>query len=284
MNGKVELRVDSARKSARFLARVVAIFGCMIWAAGCSVFQREGPAPQGLIRVSALATVPDALGAAPPRRDRAPRLRGLRGETFEAEGRGIAPNGARDEVQGLALARVQARREALRSLAVRVVAFRPRADETIGQSMRAYPEWRRRLAQTLEAEAEISYERAGDEVIARSRIDGEIVADALRSSGVPAPEASEGDDPDAEEQQMALRETTRRRALEMAHDRLYEEVLKTEMPQGPLKSVVADNSAIRQNLDEMLSKIEPEEVLFSPNGDCKVVLTFERARLLDLVR
>lgn len=281
MNEKIESRAGGARTIVTSLARVVAICGCAIWATGCFLVRREGPAPRGLIRVSALATVADARSAPPPRRGRTPRLRGLRGETFEAVGRSLAPNGARDEVQGLALARVRARREALRSLAVRVVAFRPRADETIGHSMRAYPQWRRQLAQTLEAEAEISYERAGDEVIARSRIDGGIVADALRSSGAPEPEAG---DPDAEEQQMELREATRRRAIEMAHRQLYEEVLKTEMPQGPLRAVVADDSAIRQSLDEMLSRIEPEEVLFSPSGDCKVILTFDRARLLDLVR
>ncbi|MCH8332982.1 hypothetical protein IIC65_03535 [Candidatus Sumerlaeota bacterium] len=194
------------------------------------------------------------------------------------------PPNTGSEIQSLTLARAEARRRALRSMALKILAYRSRdaprlllllgPDETW---------WTERLTTCLEEQSTVEYSRIDQQVTAKAVISGSAVLDALQIDVGPTGGARSSSATVARAASQSMRQRALSQALTQAREQLGERLLDSRSSGRSIRSLIDRDETLRADFDRMLASIEPEGIRYYPDGSCEVTLVFNRDRLDELI-
>lgn len=279
------LQTTARRLSAWCLALVL-----YVSASGCSHFMPSSEPLEGVIResYSVRVNVPQsqepAVIEAP---DAEPILLSdlAAAENYTAQGRGTFPSNSSGPVQRLGLARAQARRSALESLARNILDAESAGGRQLSDLLSPESSRRDRLEEAIEVQAQVDFSEMGDEVIAVATLGGDSIQDALLRDTPPAtPPRIDALDPEADERLKLARTDAVELAMEAARQSLKATIMNLRTSAGPIKSIVYRDRQAREAIRGMIASLEPESVEFSDDGRCIVTIEFDKARLEALVK
>lgn len=278
-------RLMTRRPLARCLS--LALFAT---SSGCMLFTPTSKPLEGVIRESFSVRVnvpPSPEDAAMEPEDAEPiGLSELAAaETYTAQGRGVFPSNSSSPVQRLGLARAQARRAALESLARNILDAESAGGRQLNVVLPPRSPRRDRLEEAIEILAHVDFSEMGDEVIAVATLGGESIQVALLSdtpgAALPATDASISE---AAQRLERARGDAVELAMEAARQSVQAKIMKLQTSAGPIKNIVYRDRSAREAIRTMIAELEPESVEYSDDGRCIVTIEFDKARLEELVK
>ncbi len=210
----------------------------------------------------------------------------LQNRQFESSGTSALPTESANAVQALGIARARARREALRLLAREIAAIPLNASDTTAAAIFSRDaEAARRFEDWLDTSAKIELTGNGTEgpITAKAQVSGSAFVDAwpavaFATAGDPtAPPIPEGSDPAT-----AAQAAAEQRALTEARRQIRERLLTLRIGGESLRSVIERDRTAEQSLNRMMGDVTVEKTEFTPEGNCEVTASFDRARALEL--
>ncbi len=206
-------------------------------------------------------------------------------EIFKGEGQAEPPANASGDVQRLAVARAEARRNAIRGLTTEVLASRPSDKEpALSELMKRHADWPDLLIRCIEEQSEIEYGQQVTKIMARAKLAGTALIRAVQAGSGNVAEETEISAGSAPQTSLAQRrEEAQKRALEDARRLLREELLKTPTRDGSLGSMIGQSPEVSGQLDRLLGLTDAHDIQFKSDGTCEVTILFDRNRALHLI-
>lgn len=201
-------------------------------------------------------------------------------ESISAEGVGAYPTQSSGSVQRMAVARAEARRDALRKLAVALVRHSPEEGPSLGERLADARDGEAKLRDHLETHAEVTYRGETDRVIAKATVAGATLGPAL---GLNASESAGTEQGESEEEIEVRREAARTLGVDMARRQILERILRISDGRR-IGSRYRRDRAFASALDAMIESTEPDEVVYTEDGKCRVTVSFDPSRLDELDR
>lgn len=253
-------------------------------AVACLTACRTLPVPRGFAEASASAAVEYAADSPAAAGKQAVHFNRFQTQEFEGYGAGKLPPDASGSFQARAVARAEARRAALRALAKQITEFRIDGAPTLPTLLGDDANWRATLERSLEQYAVVEYKTHEDEPIemARARIRGDAIfhGPAAPGSVGQAREGADGEELDL----IARRRRAEEQATRAARDFLYEDLLPFGATLGPFGTRREPSERYKQALRAEVDVLPPDSVEFTDDGQCIVILRYDREALERLDR
>lgn len=243
---------------------------------------RTVPTPDGFAQASASVAVEDAPNPVTSIGEEAVHFNRFQAQTFEGYGAAKPPADASGSFQARAYARAEARRKALRILAGEIVAFEHEGKPTLKAILGDAGDWRATLEQSLEQRATVDFRTKDGLELARARIRGDAIfhGPAAPGSAGQAEEGTAGN----ELELIARRRTAEEAAIRAARDFLYEDLLGYGATTNVFGLRTGPSAAYKKALREELDALPPQSVEFTDDGQCIVLMAYDRSGLSRLKR